>query len=247
VSGERKSEADFDAQTHRLPADSGWVLVRLGLTLVRVSMVVLFLASVTFLVAALIAGRDPAYRGPLISLERPVLILATLVALAALLCGLLGISLCWNAPAGRRARYCSRACVVIHLLVMVTAASSVALYELAQISRITLTFVLIFVVYFGSIATLMFWVRFLENVAHFFHDSVVARNAASLWTVAGLSLIGNIMMFIPLTFVILDSGGSEVGGLRMCSMSVIPAVLYFWLLWVVNRVRQSVPTMRRRD
>jgi hypothetical protein len=235
---ERKSEADFDAKAPRLPADSGWVLVRLGLTLVRVSMIVLFLASVTFLVAALIAGSDPAYRGPLVSLDRPVLFLATLVALAALLCGLLGISLCWNAPAGRG---CARACVVILLLVMVTAASSVALHELAQISWIEGTWVLILVVYLGSVAALLLWVRFLENVGDFFHASFVARNAASLWTAAGLSLIGN-MLFIPLTFVkIRGSGAPEVGGLGMCCVSVVPAVLYFWLLWVVNGVRQAVP------
>jgi hypothetical protein len=224
---ERKSEADFDAEAHRLPADSAWVLVRLGLTLMRVSMIVFFLASMTFLVG-LIAGSDPAYRGPLVSLERPVLFLATLVALAALLCGLLGISLCWNAPAGRGY---SRACVVILLLVMVAAASSVALDELAQIY-------LILVVYLCSVAALLLWVRFLESVAHFFHDSVVAKNAASLWTVAGLCLIGNVIFVL---------GAIGLGGLGMCCVFVIPAVPYFWLFWVVEGVRRAVPAMRRRE
>jgi hypothetical protein len=62
-----QSEADLDIQARSVPVDSGWALVRLGLTLVRGSMIVAALAGMVAFVAAVIADLDPSRSGPRVS------------------------------------------------------------------------------------------------------------------------------------------------------------------------------------
>src|SRR5437588_3049016 len=95
---------------HHLAGDSGWHLVRLGLTVIELSMVVLLAAGLAGIAAL---GFDPTFKGTLFFSANPTLILALFVAVASGLTGLMGICLCCNAPGERWVRNYARVCMVL--------------------------------------------------------------------------------------------------------------------------------------
>src|SRR5438552_1187257 len=76
------SESEVDIALQRPGLDPRWGLVIVGLTVVELSMKVLLVAGLAGFATVLVASIDPFFSGPLLSADRPLLILTLFVALA---------------------------------------------------------------------------------------------------------------------------------------------------------------------
>jgi hypothetical protein len=227
-------QSEIDIDLHRLGADSGWRLVSLGLTVVQYSMVVFLVAGLLGVLALIF---DTIHIDPLFSSDRPVLILAGFVTLAAGLTGLMGICLCCNAPGERWLKNYARACAALMVVGGLTGAVPTALPDRNGPSIWYAVVFLNVIAFSASVAAIILWVQFLKGVGEFFHSQGVANGAGGLLAASIFGMTINSCVVFPATLA--------TGVYAVVSLA-IPCLLYIWLLLLVIKVRRLIPLRHHR-
>jgi hypothetical protein len=224
-------------------SESGWGLVRLGLTLLRVSLIVLLAAALAGYVTIVLSGW--ALANLFSAGQSVVIIITSFVALPAAITGFIGMCLCCTAPAGRALRFQICTALVLLLIAGVSGCWGLMLANLRPDDLPTVRDVLISVSAISGSASIMFWLLFLKSVADHFCNRELAQNAAVLL------VLGFLLLPLNACLVATFSGGPnpprvllEVIGLPYLIFFVplvIPCALYGWHLRLIVQVRRTIP------
>jgi hypothetical protein len=220
-------------------SEPGWGLVRLGLTLLQVSLIVFLAAGFIGYIAILFSG-SRALANPFSPENPPVVIIAAFVSLTAMVTGFLGLCLCCAVPADVGFRFQIRAAVLLFLVAGAACAGALVLTSLTFRDLPAVDAILIaiaFFAFFGGVAGVGLWLLFLRNVAKYFRNRELAENAGAL-LLGGFFLSGFNICLVPCL--------REPSSLLMFAPLLVPCALYGWHLRLVIRIRHSIPVRNQR-
>jgi hypothetical protein len=226
-------------------SEPGWGLVRLGLILLRGSLIVLLAAALTSYVGVLRSGSG-TLANRLSTGSSAVVTIASFVALPAAIVGFIGMALCCTVPGGAALRFQICATLFLLLVAGVSGCWAVILIKFKADALPTVRNVLISVSAISGSASVMFWLLFLKGVAHHFCNHELAQNAAVLLVLA--------FLLLPLNSCLMATFAPESGpnppkdflGLGLPYLIffvplVIPCALYGWHLRLIVQIRRTIP------
>jgi len=235
----------MDAARHRklrhpFPFDPRWQTVRAGIVLVQLSLLILYLASLTLLIDLTVGHPAfPARRAA--NVLGPVSLAAVFVGLAGLACGLIGIALWCAAPCERW--LCNYARIGMVLLMLAMAAGvGVALpggnRAIDDVAKALMALGGVCLGYAGVILCVLF----LEGVAAIFEREPLARQVR-LFLVTAIAL-GNVnfMTFVPAFYA---DATSTQRHLWLALPLIIPTLLWVWLIVLISGVRKAIVTSQQ--
>jgi hypothetical protein len=212
-------------------AEPGWGLVRLGLTLLQVSLIV-FLAAVFIGYIGILFSGSPALSNPFRADNPPVVIIAAFIALTAAVTGFIGLCLCCTAPSKGCMRSLIRAAVALLLLGGVASAAALVLPNWIFGELPAVQEVLIGVASASGAAVVWCWLLFLKGVAHYFRNDKLAQNVGAFLDLAFFLFVLNIVLVAPFLF--------GLSRLLLFVPLIIPCALFGWHLRLVIRVRHII-------
>jgi hypothetical protein len=223
--------------------EPGWGLVRLGLTLLQVSLIVLLPAAFVVYAGIALAG-SRALANPFAADNSPVVIIATFVAATSVVTGFIGMSLCCAVPPVPGLRLKIRAAVAVFLVGGAAGANAVIVTHFVHLW--TVRDVSIGILLCAGLTGVTCWLSFLSAIARHFGDRELSQ-ATSAFMVFAYSLFTlNICAVFPCLFQLLFHFLPSAL-LIPCALLLIPCALYGWHLRLVDRIRHTIPLGNQRD